>query len=144
MLFRTLNEGFRYVKRNDLTEGVNLKEVLATKERHSLAGILHRQILHILSIIHFSHSFVSGSTAHCWALASSSVSSSSLDVRIPWTGDQPVARPPPTQNNANRYPASSAIRIHDSSDQAREDSSCVRPRGHCDWLRMSLRKLITT
>jgi hypothetical protein len=34
-----------------------------------------------------------------------------------------------TQNNKN---ASSGIRTDDSSVQASEDSSCLRPRGHCD------------
>jgi hypothetical protein len=31
--------------------------------------------------------------------------------------------------------ASSEIRTHDPSVRASEDSSCLRPRGHCDWLR---------
>jgi hypothetical protein len=30
--------------------------------------------------------------------------------------------------------ALSAIRTHDHSVQTREDSSCLRPRGHCDQL----------
>jgi hypothetical protein len=29
--------------------------------------------------------------------------------------------------------ALSGIRTHDPSVQAREDSSCLGPRGHCDW-----------
>jgi hypothetical protein len=45
--------------------------------------------------------------------------------RTPWTGDQPVSRPVPTRN-------------HDPIDRASEDSSCLRPRGHCDrpWRHM--------
>jgi hypothetical protein len=43
-----------------------------------------------------------------------------------------------TQNNTNTegmhtdIHASSWIRTHDSSVQASENSSCLRPRGHCD------------
>jgi hypothetical protein len=60
--------------------------------------------------------------------------------RTPWTSDQPVARPLPThrttqtQNNAHRHPAASAIWTHDPSVPAGEDGSCLRLRGHCDWL----------
>jgi hypothetical protein len=56
--------------------------------------------------------------------------------RNPWTGDQPVARPLPTQDNANRINANihalNGIRTHDPSVRASEDSSCLRPRSHCD------------
>jgi hypothetical protein len=42
-------------------------------------------------------SFISGSTALCWALASSLVSYLFDTVdRTPWTGNEPVARPLPT------------------------------------------------
>jgi hypothetical protein len=55
--------------------------------------------------------------------------------RTPWTGYQPVTRPLPTHriNAQNRHiHASSGIRIHDPGVRASEDSSCLRPRGHCD------------
>jgi hypothetical protein len=63
------------------------------------------------------------------------------DGRTPWTGDQPVARPLPkhrttlTRNKGIHIPnihALSGIRTHDPSVRASEDSSCIRPRGHCD------------
>jgi hypothetical protein len=53
-------------------------------------------------------------------------------------GDQPVARPLPTQystqhrNTRTHIHASSRIRTHDPSVLAVEDSTCLRPRGHWD------------
>jgi hypothetical protein len=47
-------------------------------------------------IISFIHPSINGSTALCWALASSSVSFPH-NGRTPWTRDQPLARPLPTQ-----------------------------------------------
>jgi hypothetical protein len=58
--------------------------------------------------------------------------------RTPWTGDQPVATPltahrmAQTQKKHTDIHASSRNRIHDPSVRASEDSSCLRPRGHCD------------
>jgi hypothetical protein len=55
--------------------------------------------------------------------------------RTPWTEDQPVARPLPThRTNAHNTDirALSGIRTHDPSFRASEDSSCLKPRGHCD------------
>jgi hypothetical protein len=58
--------------------------------------------------------------------------------RTPWTVDQPVARPLPTQDNTyteetlTDIHASSGIRTHDPSVRASEDISCLRRRGHCD------------
>jgi hypothetical protein len=62
--------------------------------------------------------------------------------RIPWTSDQPDARPLPihrttqTQNKSTHtykhIHVLSGIRIHDPSIRASEDSSCLRPRGHSD------------
>jgi hypothetical protein len=58
--------------------------------------------------------------------------------RTPWTGDHPVARPllahrtTQTQNKLTHIHALSGIRTHDPSFSASEDSSCLRPRGHCD------------
>jgi hypothetical protein len=58
--------------------------------------------------------------------------------RTPWTGDQPVARPvpthrtPQTRNKRTDIHALSGIRTHEPSVRATEDSSCLRPRGHCD------------
>jgi hypothetical protein len=60
--------------------------------------------------------------------------------RTTWMGDHPVARPLPThtttQTQNKRWDTSHAligIRTHDPSFRAREDSSCLRPRSHCDW-----------
>jgi hypothetical protein len=54
--------------------------------------------------------------------------------RTPWTGDQPVARPLLTNRiNAHRHiHASSRFRTHVPSVWESEDSSCLRPCGHCD------------
>jgi hypothetical protein len=62
--------------------------------------------------------------------------------RTPWTGDEPVARPLPTHRKTQTLNkrtltsadirASSGIRAHDPSVSAREDSSCLRQRGHCN------------
>jgi hypothetical protein len=60
--------------------------------------------------------------------------------RTPWTGDQPDARPLPTQDNTTQknadthIHASSGIRNHDPSFRAVEDSTCLRLRGHWDRL----------
>jgi hypothetical protein len=56
----------------------------------------HLSVSHPL--IKFFHSFISGSTTLCWALASSSLTQSffTLIGRTPWASDQPVARPLPT------------------------------------------------
>jgi hypothetical protein len=50
-------------------------------------------------------------------------------ARIPWTEDQSVARPLPTQTEYMHTDihALSGIRTHDPSDRASEDSSCLRP-----------------
>jgi hypothetical protein len=56
--------------------------------------------------------------------------------RTPWTSDQPVARPLPTQDSTNtewtqtNIHALNGIRTQDPSVRGREDSSCLRPRGH--------------
>jgi hypothetical protein len=54
--------------------------------------------------------------------------------RTPRTEDQPVARPLPTHriNAHTDIHALSGILTHDPSVRASEDSSCLRPRGHCD------------
>jgi hypothetical protein len=69
----------------------------------------------------------------------------SLDLytigRTPWTSDRPVARPLPkyrttkTQNKHTHTPnihALSAIRTHDHSVRASEDSLCLRQLGYRD------------
>jgi hypothetical protein len=55
----------------------------------------------------------------------------------PRTGDQPVARQLPTQDNTNAeiyadLYASSGIRNHDIFVQAEEDVWCLSPRGQYD------------
>jgi hypothetical protein len=63
-----------------------------------------------------------------------------IDGRTRWTSDQLIARlakhrTTQTQNKRIHTPnihALSEILTHDPSDRASEDSSCLRPRGHCD------------
>jgi hypothetical protein len=82
-----------------------------------------------------------GSTALCWALTAFSVS---------WSYTQPVGligwgislsqgRYQHTEQHKHRINAHNTnihalggIRTHDPSVRASEDSSCLRPRGHCD------------
>jgi hypothetical protein len=62
--------------------------------------------------------------------------------RTPWTEDRSVSRPLPTPEehkhgiNARNTDihALSEIRTQDPSVRASEDSSCLRPHGHCDRL----------
>jgi hypothetical protein len=56
------------------------------------------------------------------------------DCRTPWTEDQPVARSLPTHRptQTQTFMPLSGIRTHDPSVRASQDSSCLRPRGHCD------------
>jgi hypothetical protein len=74
------------------------------------------------------------------------------DGRTPWTGDQPVARPLPTQRTTQTeqtrarththiHPLS-GIWTHVPSVRASEDSSCLTPRGHCDRRRIISRDRI--
>jgi hypothetical protein len=55
--------------------------------------------------------------------------------RTPWRGDQSVARPLPTHrtdaHNTDIH-ALRGVRTHNPRFRAREDSSCTRPRDHCD------------
>jgi hypothetical protein len=57
---------------------------------------------------------------------------------IPRMGDQPVARPLPTHRTTKPHHKSTGIHAlngiltHDTSVRADEDSSCLRPRVHCD------------
>jgi hypothetical protein len=54
--------------------------------------------------------------------------------RTPWMGDEPIAVLLPIQDNTKKVciHAPSVIRNYDPSVWANEDSSCHRPRGHCD------------
>jgi hypothetical protein len=61
------------------------------------------------------------------------------DGRTPWTSDQPLARPLPEHrqhkhriNAHTDIHALSGIRTRNPRVRASEDSSCLRPRGHCD------------
>jgi hypothetical protein len=63
------------------------------------------EVLLILGEKKYRYSFIHSSMAlqpFSWTLASSSVSLSfNTDGRTPWTSDQPVAKPLPTQDNTN-------------------------------------------
>jgi hypothetical protein len=89
----------------------------------------------------FIHSFINGSTAFRWALASSSGSYSflhrpldSLDGGISPSQDRYLH----TEQHKHRINAHtdidtlSGIRIQDPSVRGREDCSYLRPRGHRD------------
>ncbi|PNF16880.1 hypothetical protein B7P43_G04728, partial [Cryptotermes secundus] len=53
--------------------------------------------------------------------------------RTPWTGDQPIERSLPIQRTTHTdINALSGIRTYHPRVTASEDSSCLRPRGHCD------------
>jgi hypothetical protein len=86
-----------------------------------------------------------------WALASFSVFLILYTVgRTPWTGDQPFARQLPahrtkqTQNNRTHPPMPPVGFEHTISLLEKgEDSSCLRPRGHCDRFSNLLPPLIT-
>jgi hypothetical protein len=63
-------------------------------------------------------------------------------IKTSWTGDQPVAshylHTGQHKHRINIHTvihAPSVIRTHDPSVWAEEDSSCLRPRGHCDRLK---------
>jgi hypothetical protein len=84
-----------------------------------------------------------GSTALCWALAAFSVSwSYAQSVGPLGRGISPsqgrylhTGQHEPRMNAHNiDIHALSGIRTHDLSVRASEDSSCLRPRGHCDRL----------
>jgi hypothetical protein len=65
--------------------------------------------------------------------------------RTPCTRNQPITRLLPTQTQNKRRHTSMpwvGIQTHNSSVWAGKDSSCLRPRGHCDQL--SLIQLILT
>jgi hypothetical protein len=59
------------------------------------------------------------------------------DGTTPLTSDQPVERPLPTHTEQHKHRINPqidihGIRTHDPSVRASEDSSCLRPRSHCD------------
>jgi hypothetical protein len=63
------------------------------------------------------------------------------DGTTPWTSDRPISTPLPkhritqTQNKlTHRHPYLEWGSNEDPSAQASEESSCLRPRGHCDRL----------
>jgi hypothetical protein len=68
--------------------------------------------------------------------------------RTSWTSDQPVARPLPmhrttqTQNKCTDIHASSGIRSRDPGVPASEDTSCLRPSGHCGRLPIPIQFII--
>jgi hypothetical protein len=68
--------------------------------------------------------------------------------RTPWTGNQSVARPLPTHRTTqtqNKRTQTSMPRVGfepTAPALENEDSSCLRPRGHCDRPSMALQNLI--
>jgi hypothetical protein len=86
------------------------------------------------------HSFINGSTALCWALASFVISftqSVGLLGRVIRPSQGRYLHTQDNTNSINAYidiPASSGIRTHEPSISASEDSSCLRPRDHRDRL----------
>jgi hypothetical protein len=82
-----------------------------------------------ISMLLSSYLSISGSET-TWTLAAFSVSYT--DGRTPWTGDQPMARPAPTQRiNAHRHPCLEWDSNPRPQVRAGEDGSCARLRGHC-------------
>jgi hypothetical protein len=74
-----------------------------------------------------------GSTAFCWASAAFSVSYSyTQSVGLLGRGISP-SQGRYLHTDADIH-ALSGMRAHDTSVRASEDSSCLRPRGHCDRL----------
>jgi hypothetical protein len=94
-----------------------------------------------LKILTSNYYYYYSSAALCWALAVF-VSFFILFTigRTPWTGDQPVAKPPPThrttqtRNKRTDIHTFSGIRTHDPCVRPSEESSCLRPCGHCERL----------
>jgi hypothetical protein len=93
----------------------------------------------LLPVVHYLSIY--GSTTLCWT---STIFFSFFIFyavgRSPWTGDQPFTSPSPThrtaqtQNKHTQINTSNGIRTHDPSIRAGGNSSCLRPRGHCDRL----------
>jgi hypothetical protein len=71
----------------------------------------------------------------CWTFATFQFLNLYTADRTPWTGDQPVARPLPTQRTQTQ---NKRTRISipwvgfEPTIPAFEDSSCLGPSGHCD------------
>jgi hypothetical protein len=88
-----------------------------------------------------------GSTALCWALAAFSVSwSYAQSVGLLWRGISP-SKGLYLHTEQHKYRihlhntdihALSGTRTHDPSVRASEDSSCLRPRGHCDLPQLNI------
>jgi hypothetical protein len=85
----------------------------------------HRRLSRIMTLCRFRFRIYSSETYESiWTVG-----------MTPWTGDQPDARPLPTQDNTTQKNAdthihvSSEIRTRDPSVRAAEDSTCLRPRG---------------
>jgi hypothetical protein len=62
--------------------------------------------------------------------------------RTPWKGDQPIARPLPTHRTTETQNKRTRTSMPQAGLEptipASEDSSCIRPRGHCDRLKIPL------
>jgi hypothetical protein len=82
-----------------------------------------------VDISHFS--FITPTVEHRACFTCFSILRVSTVGWTSWTGDQPVALLLPTQDIKNIY-ALNVMRTHDPSVRPGEESSCPRPRGHCD------------
>jgi hypothetical protein len=91
-----------------------------------------------------------GSTALCWALVAFFKFLDPINSRLDSLDNKSSHRKVATytQNNIDYridahntdIHAVSGIRTHDPSVLLSEDSSCLRPRGHCDWHSFSIAK----
>jgi hypothetical protein len=104
----------------------------------NLKGSYHFEDLHIITSCFYYY----GSPALCWALAAFSVSwpytrSVGLLGREIGPSQGLCLHTEQDKHRINAHNtdihALSGIRTHDLSVRASEDSSCLRPRGHCDW-----------
>jgi hypothetical protein len=157
-MWLTDNVHRHYTSITFVTDTILLRSVrsrLITYRESFLIVIRSRKEVPNIDSVHRSlFFFFNGFSSSFSAQASYSVPYSFFtDGRAPWASDQPVARPLPkrrttqTQNKRIHTPnihALSGIRTHDPSFRASEDSSCLRPRDHCDRHRFLYASIIIT
>jgi hypothetical protein len=93
-------------------------------------------------LFNYIRSFINSSTALCWTLAFSSsfvISFTQTVGLLGWVISPSQGRYLYTRQHKHRINAHTninalnGIRTNNPSVRASEDSSCLRPRGHCDW-----------